>query len=269
MDKSGAGSVRPALHFSHANGFPASSYATFLAPLEREYRVGATAAIGTSTAYPVTERWVHLVEELIAVIERDYEGEPVIGLGHSLGGYLSFLAAARRPELFRAIVLLDAPIIGAIKGRLLGATKRFGIVDRVTPAGATRDRRSRWESREEARAHFRTRRLFRHFSDASLDDYVSGGLVEDVEGRLRLRIDPLVEYRIYRTIPHDMSRSLRALSVPAGFIGGAHSNVVRRTGLAATRSKFVTRKVSGGHLFPLEHPQEAAQAVLEMIRTLE
>ena len=77
------------------------------------------------------------------------------GVGHSLGGYLHYLAAVRRPELYRAIVLLDAPIIGAFRGSMLGATKRLGIVDRVTPAGATRDRRSSWPSRDEARAHFR------------------------------------------------------------------------------------------------------------------
>ena len=35
------------------------------------------------------------------------------------------------------------------------------IVDRVTPAGATRDRRSSWDSREDAKAHFRTRKLSR------------------------------------------------------------------------------------------------------------
>ncbi|TAK45638.1 MAG: alpha/beta fold hydrolase, partial [Betaproteobacteria bacterium] len=120
----------------------------------------------------MTDRWLHLVEQLEDEIEREWRGEPVFGVGHSLGGYLTLLAAVRRPELFRAIVLLDAPVIGAVKGRLLGASKRFGIVDRVTPAGATRDRRSHWPSREDARAHLRSRKLFRHFAEECLDDYV-------------------------------------------------------------------------------------------------
>ena len=37
----------------------------------------------------------------------------------------------------------------------------------------------------------------------------------------RLKIDPAVEYQIYRTIPHDMMRHLAQLRVPAAFIGGA------------------------------------------------
>jgi pimeloyl-ACP methyl ester carboxylesterase len=188
-------------------------------------------------------------------------------VGHSLGGYLHYLAAAQRPELYRAIVLLDAPIIGPFRGGMLGATKRLGVVDRVTPAGATRDRRSTWATREEARAHFRTRSLFKDFTEEALDNYVRNGLVEK-EGRLRLKIDPLVEYQIYRTIPHDMMRHLRSLRVPAAFIGGADSDVVRRVRLAGMRPKFSMRKVPGGHLFPFEHPREAATSLAQALEDL-
>ena len=202
------------------------------------------------------------MEQLIDSIE-----EPVYGVGHSLGGYLNYLAAVRRPELFRAIVLLDAPIIGPFRVSLLGATKRLGIVDRVTPAGATRDRRSHWRTREEARAHFRTRRLFRNFTAECLDDYVSHGLVER-DGRLALKIDPVIEYQIYRTIPHDMMRHLPSLRVPAAFIGGADSDVVRRVRLAGMRPKLTLRKVPGGHLFPFEHPREAATSIAQALDDL-
>ena len=137
----------------------------------------------------------------------------------------------------------------------------------MTPAGVSRERRSHWNTREEAKHHFRSRRLFRHFTDACLDDYVRYGLVRS-GGALRLRIDPQIEYQIYRTIPHGMSRQLRALRVPAGFIGGEHSDVVRLTGLAATRRRFTLRKVPGGHLFPFERPDEAAAAVIELAEAL-
>ncbi len=259
---------RPPLQFSHANGFPASCYAAMLAPLAARLRIGAIEAIGTDPRYPVSERWLHLVEQLEDAIEQQWLGEPVFGVGHSLGGYLTYLAATRRPELFRAIVLLDAPILGPVKGTLLGATKRFGIVDRVTPAGATRDRRSEWSNRDEARAHFRSRRLFRRFAEECLEDYVRHGLVPH-HGKLRLRIDPAIEYRIYRTIPHDMSRHLVRLRVPAGFVGGIDSDVVKRIGMGLMRGpRFAKRRVAGGHLFPFEHPREAAAAILDLLEEL-
>ena len=238
-----------------------------LGALGSRYHVGWIEAIGTDPRFPVTEGWPRLVDQLIEILQRQHSA-PIYGVGHSLGGYLTFLAAVRRPELFRAIVLLDAPVIGAIRGGMLGATKRLGIVDRVTPAGATRDRRSSWETRGESRAHFRSRRLFEHFADECLDDYVRHGLVEDGEGKLRLKIDPAIEYQIYRTIPHDMSRHVRALRVPAGFIGGERSDVVRRVGSAAMRGRFALRKVPGGHLFPFEHPRAAASAIAELLDEL-
>lgn len=218
--------------------------------------------------YPPTEGWPHLVEQLVDQLERDYAGEPVLGVGHSLGAYLNFMAAARRPELFRAIVMLDAPVIGAFKGRALGAVKRLGIVDRVTPAGMTRERRSAWTTREEAKAHFGSKKLFRHFTDECLQHYVQHGLI-GAPGRFRLRIDPEIEYRIYRTIPHGMNQYVRALHVPAGFVGGEDSDVLRRVGLGAMRGpRFAKLRVPGGHLFPFEHPLVAAAAVEELLGRL-
>jgi pimeloyl-ACP methyl ester carboxylesterase len=237
-----------------------------LHPLSFAYEVSWIDAIGMDPRYPPTEGWPHLVGQLVSNLET--KGEPVYGVGHSLGGYLNYLAAVRRPKLFRGIVLLDAPLIGAFRGRLLGATKRLGIVDRVTPAGATRDRRSHWRSAEEARVHFRTRKLFRNFTPECLDDYVQHGLVKKNSG-LSLKIDPRIEYEIYRTIPHDMMRHLPNLSVPAAFIGGADSDVVRRVRLAGMRPRFTFRKVPGGHLFPFEHPREAAKSIAQALAELE
>ncbi len=258
---------RPVLHFSHANGFPAPTYRSMLGSLEPTFRLSTIAALGMDPRFPPTEGWSLLTRQVIEHVGR-HHAQPVIGVGHSLGGYLTFMAAVARPELFSAILLLDAPIIGAIKGRLLGATKRFGIVDRVTPAGATRERRAEWAGLAEAERHFRGRKLFRHFAPEALRDYVRYGLVDDGKN-LRLMIDPAIEYQIYRTVPHDLHRSLARLRVPAGFIGGADSDVVRRVGLSTMRrAGFVFRRVKGGHLFPLEHPKAAAEAILEMTTKL-
>ena len=66
-----------------------------------------------------------------------------------------------------------------------------------------------------------------------------------------------------------MMRHLPNLSVPAAFIGGADSDVVRRVRLAGMRPKFTFRKVPGGHLFPFEHPREAARSIAQALAELE
>jgi surfactin synthase thioesterase subunit len=65
-----------------------------------------------------------------------------------------------------------------------------------------------------------------------------------------------------------MMRHLPKLRVPAAFIGGADSDVVRRIRLAGMKPKFVFRKVPGGHLFPFEHPREAATSIARALEDL-
>ena len=253
------------LHFSHANGFPAACYRKMFSYLDRVFEIEYINMIGHDPQRPVTERWPHLVAELVERL-RSYK-EPVLGVGHSLGGYLTMLAALERPELFRAIVVLDSPVIGTWAGRAFGLVKRFGLVDRVTPAGATRDRRSHWKSAEEAYKHFHGRKVFRNFDPDCLRDYVTLGMVPAAHG-VRLAFDPKIETRIYRTIPHDLVRDLPRLALPRGFICGRESEQMRQAGLAATRKFFRVVRVAGGHLFPFERPEVAAGAIREMAADL-
>jgi len=250
---------RDLLHFSHANGFPAACYRKFLGFLEPDFRISSIDCIGHDPDYPVTDGWPHLVAQLIDYLSTQVR-RPVVGVGHSLGGYLTFLAAVQRPELFKCIILLDAPIIGYFKGTAFGMLKRLGLADRITPAHATRERRRDWPSAEDMIAHFRRRKIFRHFDPDCLHDYAELGTVRKGD-HLHLLFDPEVEYRIYRSVPHDMVYYCNRLKVPAGFIGGRYSNEVRRVGLAHTRRNFRLKRVDGGHLFPLERPQAAAEAV--------
>src|SRR6266850_2081338 len=182
----------------------------------------------------------------------------VLGVGHSLGGYLTALAALKRPALFRAIILLDSSILARWQGTVFKMVKRFGLADRVTPAGATRGRRAEWASADEAYAHFRNKRAFQHFDPECLRDYVTLGMVPS-PGGVRLAFDPGIEYRIYRTFPHGLAKELPRLRVSAES---------RRTGLATTRRYFRVVRVPGGHLFPLERPEAAAQAIREMAAEL-
>jgi pimeloyl-ACP methyl ester carboxylesterase len=235
------------------------------ANLEDRFEIRAVSAFGHDPRHPVTDGWPHLVDELIEHAERD--GEPVVGVGHSLGGYLTTLAALKRPGLFRAIILLDSPILARWKGAAFGVAKRVGLVDRVTPAGITRDRRAVWASSDEAYAHFRNKRAFRDFDPDCLRDYVTLGMRPCGEG-VCLAFDPSIEYRIYRAFPHDLAGAMPALRIPAGFIFGRESADARQIGLATTRRYFRVVRVEGGHLFPFERPAVAARAVREMAESL-
>ncbi|RPI48468.1 MAG: alpha/beta hydrolase [Acidobacteria bacterium] len=259
---------RPSIHFSHANGFPAGCYHKLFTYLAPDYSVGAIEMIGHDPRYPVTDGWPHLTQQLIDHLGARYR-EPVIGVGHSLGGFLTFLAAIARPELFRAIVLMDSPVLGFFKSTALAMSKTFGVIDRVTPAAGTRGRRSHFPSSEAAYMHFRTRKVFKRFDPQCLRDYIDKGTVGDGKG-VRLAFDPAIEYRIYQTIPHDLYRFRGALRVPAGFMVGRDSRLVSAADLGYMKRAFGMRfsRVSGGHLFPFQFPQETAFKLNRLIGRL-
>ena len=103
--------MKPLIHFAHANGIPSKVYQKFFDELSDEYDVVYLPQIGTDPKYPISNHWTHLVTQVIDSIERQAQGRPVIAMGHSLGGLLSFMAAYRRPELMQQLIMLDPPLI--------------------------------------------------------------------------------------------------------------------------------------------------------------
>ncbi len=261
--------MRDIIHFSHANGFPAQAYRKLFGYLEADYQIGYINAIGHDPRFPVTEGWPNLIDELILYLEQHYD-QPVIALGHSLGGFLSFFTALRRPDLFKAIVLLDSPIMGRMKSTMLAMAKRFGVMDRITPASACRSRRREWPSAVDAARFFRDKPLFRHFDADCLADYAGHCTIPTENGRVRLLFEPEIEYLIYCHLPHSYPAWRGKLRVPAGFLGGRDSHLVHGIDVRNMQRHhgIVCRQLDGGHLFPLEHPQQAAEQIRQMIRFL-
>lgn len=261
---------RSPIVFSHANGFPAGTYRRVFAHWEQHgHTVHAIEKIGHGEA-PVTSNWPHLRDELIAFTERQANG-PAVLVGHSLGGYLSVLAAIERPDLARGVVLLDSPIISGWKARALQLVKAVGASERLSPGRVSRRRRQDWPSATAAYAHFQSKPAFARFHPQVLHDYVDSGTERDgAQHRLAFRRE--IETDIYTTLPHHIARLLRRrpLRCPAGFVGGTGSAEVRQVGMAATERLTAGRVVwiEGSHLFPMERPDETAEAVLGVIATM-
>ena len=252
---------RPHLVFAHANGFPGLSYKSLLEPLAQTFEVHPLDRLGHHPNYPVNHNWANLVDELLSYLP-DPQG-PVLGVGHSLGGVLMAMAADKQPERFCGVIMLDPPLMLGWDAWAMKAAKRFGFVDRVTPAGKTQGRRSVWPSREVMAKSLRQRGLFRRFTPTALNDYIEAGtrLLED--GSAELTFDPRIEVEIFRHLPDHLSRLPRRVGVPLALIAGQESDL-----LTPTRIKRLKRKglsvsdVPGTHMFPMEHPDETRAAIL-------
>jgi pimeloyl-ACP methyl ester carboxylesterase len=260
-----------AIVFSHANGFPAGVYRLlFEAWRANGFAVHAIDRLGHDPAWPVTSNWPHLRDQLIAFIDTAVGG-PAWLVGHSLGGMLSVLAASKRPDLARGVVLLDAPVIVGWRAHSLQVAKATGLMPRITPSRISRSRRQAWPSRAAVREHFAKKAAFARWDPRVLEDYVKSGFVRR-GGQTVLAFDRAVESRIYDTLPDHMQRVLRRhpLRCPLAFIGGQQSAESRQAGVEATRRLAGERFVwtAGSHLFPMEHPEATAALVTDMLERM-
>jgi pimeloyl-ACP methyl ester carboxylesterase len=256
---------KPLLHFTHGNSYPSGAYGRLLDELRRDFDVRTTDMLGHDPEYPVDDNWHGLVDELIAQLER-YD-TPAILVGHSLGGAVAMLAAWRRPELARCVVMLDSPVVAGWRAHVWRLAKALGLGRRLSPGGIAERRRNVWPSREAAHEHFIAKPIFQAWAPGALDDYLSHGLKPHPDG-VQLRFDREVEAAIYSSLPHDMGRVLRQpYPLPIGFVAGTRSEELRQAGLAATRKlvgdNFVT--IEGSHLYPMESPRLTARLTREMI----
>ena len=131
--------------FSHANGVPAGTYRLiFEAWREAGFTVHAIEKYGHDPRFPVTSNWPHLREQLIQFIEHEVGG-PAFLVGHSLGGYLSLMAAMRRPDLATGLVMLDSPVLAGWKARAVQVAKASGIGERFSPGHVSKRGRQLWD----------------------------------------------------------------------------------------------------------------------------
>jgi len=259
----------PILHFVHANSFPAGTYRVFFDHLRHHYDVRALPMHAHDPRYPVRDGWHELMLELIAELETRYD-QPVILVGHSFGGMLNLMTAVARPDLVRCLVLLDSPVVAGWRATLLHLFKSLGIDKKFSPARFAEKRRNLWPDTEAAYRHYASKPMFAIWPPEVLRDYVETGLQPHAQG-VTLRFTREAETAVYRTLPHHIGALVRrGAPVPVGFIGGRDSVECRQAGLAATK-RLVGRHfdlLPGGHLFPMESPAAAAQAVHRMIHSL-
>lgn len=257
----------PLIVFSHANSFPASTYRVLFKSLRaRGFTVKAVERFGHDPAYPVTNNWPHLVQQLVDFTRREVEkaGAPAFLVGHSLGGFLSLMAAARHPELARGVLLVDSPILGGWRASTMAVMKRTQLVGSVSPGRVSRARRNNWPDRGAALAHFRHKKAFARWDPQVLADYIDHGM-HDEDGKRVLSFDRDVETAIYNTLPDNLDRLIRRhpLRCPVAFIGGTQSAEMQQVGMTMTEKLVKGRlmMLDGSHLFPMEKPLATAAAI--------
>ena len=254
------------IQFSHSNGFPAKSYTTFLQKLPSSYDLQFVNTFGTGK-YPVDRGWEQMTREL----EEQVKGKqtPIVGLGHSLGAVLTLKLAAKHPEYFKGIIVIEPPLFFGYQAFLFRWAQRLGMALQANPlAKRALSRRNQFQNKEEAFQYFREKRLFKSFHPDCLQDYLDHGL-KSIDDTLQLTIPREVESQIFMNIP---TRLNWHIPLPIYFLYSEKFPVLTRESIKMLQTKLPEANFiplqDGGHMYPLEKPQECAQLITKILHDI-
>jgi pimeloyl-ACP methyl ester carboxylesterase len=261
----------PDVIFVHANGFNARTYRSILAPLGDQLSVLAVDLRGhgrtTLPAEPTWRRsWNDMRDDLMALLDQ-LDAPPVLMAGHSMGGTCSLLAAAKRPERVRGLVLFDPVIMPRMTALAAIAPWSSGRVWRKTPIaqGALR-RRAEFDSREAAVKAYTGRGAFKTWPPEVLADYVADGFKDRPDGKVELACAPAWEASNFAAQAQDPWRAIGQVRVSVRVLRAEHGSTCRiGSGWAfAKRGPHVTVQTVEGttHFLPMERPELVRKALL-------
>jgi pimeloyl-ACP methyl ester carboxylesterase len=270
-DYSGRG---PLLHFAHANGYPPGSYRQLFQLLADDHHVLAMCQrpLWNGSLPEELDSWHLMADDLIDFF--DQQGiSGAIGIGHSMGAVSTMAAALKRPQLFRALVLIEPVFLSPAAIGALARHRALEGMDDFPLVKVTLNRQNQWSDRQSAFQHFRRKVVFDRLSDEALWDYVEYGLRENDRGYLELAYPREWEARIYATFPADIWELAPQITQPTLAMRGAESDTLGEEAWgvwqeAQPQATFMLYQESG-HLLPMEKPGPVSEGIGAFLKSLE
>jgi pimeloyl-ACP methyl ester carboxylesterase len=258
------GASQPIL-FAHANSFHGRCWEPIIERLPGQRRIAYDQrGHGASSKPEPPYDWRDFGADL-AALARTLDVRGAIGVGHSLGGYATALAASIAPECFAALLLLDPVILPPARytGRIQGIH------------GASR-RRARWASPAAFYERLRYHHPFNRWEPAALHAYCDHGLLPDPSGDgYILACAPAVEADIYHgTTEHPIYTELATINIPVVIVRGHPYQVNPAEDLTAspTNPGLATAFLNARDIHLVEHthfiPMEDSALVASFIQEL-
>ena len=252
----------PPLLLFHATGFLAALWRRVAEGLADRYDVyafdarGHGLSDGPDTSYDFDELSGDIKRVLDRLGLRD-----AYAVGHSMGGGLAVMMAARRPDLIRRVFAIE-PILPTAAWRASSDTP----MDAEDLATASRKRRPGFASRAEVVARWRERPPFASWDAGVFDDYVTHGFEEQADGSVLLRCPPSLEARTFEAArDFDAQPFLEAAACPVLLAQGEWATEWFDSMLGQAASTLADAQrltLAGvGHLSPLEAPEMVAGAI--------
>ena len=259
-------------HFYGGNGFALGVYEPLLSDLAQHLNITALTMRGEWYDKP-TETALTREQDADVLIEflQKTQDKPVIGIGHSQGATATTIAAAKRPDLFSALYLLEPVTFTNQQGKLYSLVPRMVKMTRE-PFKSTQVKQADWRSVDAYYQFLRRHKAYKRITDEHLLTYAKNSLEAGQSAELTLRFSPKQELANYFGTPLIMKPLQQLIAdnkVPVQLIIGKPSMFISQQ-VRQMWDKFVpnaqmTVLNDYGHLLPLEAPELCAKLIFQKL----
>lgn len=262
-------STRLSAHFYGGNGFTVGNYQPLLTELAYGFDIKSLAMRGYWYDKPNGHRLTREqdADMLIKFLEQTQD-EPVVGIGHSQGATATAIAAAKRPELFSQLYLIEPVTFTKSQTLIYDLLPRKLKITRE-PFKSTLTKQAIWSDVQAYYEHLRAQRAYRRISDTHLKAFAEQSLIKQANGNYALIFSPEQELANYFGTPYiDAAlKDLNRLNLPYTLITGKPtlfiSDKVRHNWQKFVPSTRMITMPKYGHLLPIEAPKLCAEVILQ------
>ena len=257
--------LRVPAHFYGGNGFTAGAYTPLLKALGSGFDISSLAMRGYWYDKPQSKRLTRAqdADVLIEFLEKTQEA-PIVGIGHSQGATATAIAAAKRPDLFSQLYLIEPVTFTKAQTLLYDLMPRALKMTRE-PFKSTLTKQTTWPSVQAFYEHLRALRAYRRISNEHLQVFAEQSLVAQTDGSYTLMFTPEQELANYFGTPY-IDAALKKIRCPYTLITGKPTlfinDKVRKQWHKFVPAERIISLPDYGHLLPMEAPIECARLIL-------
>lgn len=259
--------VQPA-HFYGGNGFATGVYIPLLTKLSARFELSSLALRGYWQDLPSLKKLTREQDAdiLIEFLEKTQD-KPVVGIGHSQGATATAIAAAKRPDLFSQLYLIE-PVTFTKSQKLMTDLMPDRLKIGHEPFKSTLAKQEEWQSIEAYYHYLRANRAFKRIDDDNLYIFAKNSLIQHEEG-YRLLFTPEQELASYFDTPfvNDALKTLNNIAFPYTIIMGKPSifisHKVRKVWKNLVPTTQIIELADNGHLLPMEAPAQCADLIVK------
>jgi len=262
----------PLMHIAHATGLCSNAYTEFSQELAGKYQIIGMDFRGHGrNKAPAEPAELHSWEVFYRDLEEFFrdQNRPIIAVGHSMGGTVSAVLAARFPELVSILVLIEPGFMPPLWRPFVYFAQKSGLSMHVPFVTSVTKRNKSWNEKTDALDNLISKGPFKSWRRKILEDYLDQGTKTLEDSTIELLCDPLWEGKILATAPVGIWSEVSKIKCPTLVVYGEKSKTFLPS--VSVKLKKILPHVSmikmsnTGHFIPMEEPEKLAEIVSEFV----